>query len=173
MRSIGGTLFAMQLGQVIGQLASEVRRRRRNPRRRASNRRRSGSKVACCSLSNGIPTSPPETTSLASWPMTWPSCIVNRVPPMLRIIWLAPAIMLCNSSGACSVSTRVRESEMLLATGSAICVQIGVVAVTHSLRVIRRGGVVSSATEITSSSQSAAMLNAASSCVRCSVVASS
>ena len=117
-----------------------------------------------------MPMSPPETTSLASWPTTWPSCIANSVPPMLRITWLALAIMLCSSSGACSVSTRVSESEMLVATGSASCDQSGMVAVTHSLRVISLGSVVSSATEITSSSHSAAMWNAWSSWVRCSGV---
>ena len=34
--------------------------------------------------------SPPETTSVASWPTTWPSCIAKSVPPMLRIMRLAP-----------------------------------------------------------------------------------
>jgi len=79
---------------------------------------------------------------------------------MLCTIWLALAIMPCSSSGACSVSTRVSEAEMLVATGSASCVHSGMVAVTHSLRVIKRGAWVSSATEMTSSSHNAAMWKA-------------
>jgi len=62
---------------------------------------------------------------------------------------------------------------MLVATGSASWVHSGMVAETHSLRVIRRGGVVSSATEITSSSQREAMWNAWSRAARSAEVTSS
>ena len=48
-------------------------------------------------------------------------------------------------------------SEMLVATGSAICVQTGIVAVTHSDRVISRGCSESSVMLTASSSHSAAM----------------
>src|ERR687898_240887 len=47
------------------------------------------------SSSRGMPMSPPETTSVASWPTTCPSCMAKRAPPMPRIIRLAPSIEAC------------------------------------------------------------------------------
>ena len=81
---------------------------------------------------------------MESCPTTWPSCMANRVPPTFRMILLAPSIMPDISSGACSSSTAARESEMLVATGSANWVQIGIVAATHSERLNSRGVAVSS-----------------------------
>ena len=110
--------------------------------------------------------SPPDTTSLESWPTTWPSCIANSVPPTLRMIWLAPAIMSSMSSGALSLSTSVSELAIDVATGSASWVQTGIVASTHSWRLISFGAAVSSGTEVTSSSHRDATCSACSSCER-------
>ena len=82
--------------------------------------------------------------------------MAKSVPPTLRMSWLAFAIMPSNSSGACSSSTPVSAFAMLVATGSASCVQIGIVVVTHSVRLMRRGATVNSEMSVDSASQSEA-----------------
>ena len=129
-----------------------------------------GSRAARPSVCSGMPMSPPETTSVASWPTTWPSCIANSAPPMPRIMRLAPWIIDFSSSGACSLMTRVRESEMLSATGSASCDHTGIVAATHARRVSSSGVSGSAEKSTASSSQSEATCRAWSRRVRSSGV---
>ena len=106
--------------------------------------------------SSGMPMSPPETTSLESWPTTCPSCMANSVPPMFRTSLLAPDIIPASSSGACSFKTSAIASAMLMATGSANCVQTGMVAAIHSVRLMSFGVALSSEMEVASLSQSPA-----------------
>jgi hypothetical protein len=89
---------------------------------------------------------------------------------MPRIMRLAPWIIERSSSGACSLMTRVSESEMLSATGSASCDHTGIVAVTQTRRVSSSGVSGRAEKSTTSSSQSDATCSAWSSRFRSSSV---
>ena len=129
-----------------------------------------GSSAAWPSGSSGMPTSPPETTSLARPPDDAPSCAAKIVPHTLRSTRPASGIAPAISPGSCSVKTCVSDSAIRVATGSASWLQNGIVARIHWVRVSAFGWSGSALKPLDSSSQSPATVKARSTPAACASV---